>query len=93
MRHLGTLGRYVTDVGIDDKWMKATAAAIQPGTTALFVLVRRVTGCKVPSKALEGEGGTRPEDITRSYEEGSGPPGGVTECRPAVTCPEGSSFV
>jgi hypothetical protein len=35
----GTLGGYLTDVGIDDKWMKETAAAIQPGTAALFVLV------------------------------------------------------
>ena len=37
----GTLGGYLTDVGIDDKWMKETAAAIQPGTAALFVLVRK----------------------------------------------------
>src|SRR6202000_1648856 len=46
----GTLGGYLTDVGIDDKWMKETAAAIQPGTAALFVLVRKVTADKV----LEG---------------------------------------
>lgn len=53
----GTLGGYLTDIGIDDKWMKETAAAIQPGTAALFVLVRKVTGDKV-LEGLKGEGGT-----------------------------------
>src|SRR4051812_39762655 len=53
----GTLGGYLTDVGIDDKWMKETAAAIKPGTAALFVLVRKVTADKV-LEGLRGEGGT-----------------------------------
>src|ERR1700746_1334550 len=53
----GTLSGYLTDVGIDDKWMKETAAAIQPGTAALFVLVRKVTADKVLER-LKGEGGT-----------------------------------
>jgi uncharacterized membrane protein len=53
----GTLGGYLTDVGIDDKWMKEAAAAIQPGTAALFVLVRKVTADKV-LEGLKGEGGT-----------------------------------
>jgi uncharacterized membrane protein len=37
----GALGGALTDVGIDDRWMKDTAAAIEPGTAALFVLVRK----------------------------------------------------
>jgi uncharacterized membrane protein len=53
----GTLGGYLTDVGINDKWMKETAAAIQPGTAALFILARKVTGDKV-LEGLKGEGGT-----------------------------------
>jgi len=53
----GTLGGYLTDVGINDKWMKETAAAIQPGAAALFVLVRKVTADKV-LEGLKGEGGT-----------------------------------
>jgi uncharacterized membrane protein len=53
----GTLGGYLTDIGINDKWMKDTATAIQPGTAALFVLVRKVTGDKV-LEGLKGEGGT-----------------------------------
>src|SRR3954467_14723655 len=53
----GTLGGYLTDVGLDNKWMKETAAAIRPGTAALFVLVRKVTADKVLD-GLKGEGGT-----------------------------------
>ena len=37
--------------------MKETAAAIQPGAAALFVLVRKVTADKV-LEGLKGEGGT-----------------------------------
>ena len=37
--------------------MKETAAAVQPGTAALFVLVRKVTADKVLDR-LKGEGGT-----------------------------------
>ena len=53
----GALCGALTDVGINDKWMKEVAAAIQPGTAALFLLVRRVTADKV-LEGLKGEGGT-----------------------------------
>ena len=53
----GTLSGYLTDLGIDDQWIKETAAAVQPGTAALFVLVRKVTADKVLDR-LKGEGGT-----------------------------------
>jgi len=53
----GAIGGALTDLGIDDKFMKDTAAAIQPGTAALFVLLRKVTGDKV-LEGLKGEGGT-----------------------------------
>jgi len=52
----GALGGALNDVGINDKWMKETAAAIEPGTAALFVLVRKATGDKVLER-LKGEGG------------------------------------
>jgi uncharacterized membrane protein len=52
----GALGGALTDVGINDKWMKDAAAAIEPGTAALFVLVRKVTADKV-LEGLRGEGG------------------------------------
>jgi len=53
----GALGGSLADVGLNDKWMKETAAAIKPGTAALFVLVRRATADKV-LEGLHGEGGT-----------------------------------
>ena len=53
----GAVGGALADIGIDDKWMKDTAAAIQPGTAALFVLVRKVTVDKV-LEGLKGQGGT-----------------------------------
>ena len=53
----GAVSGALTDLGISDKFMKETAAAIQPGTAALFVLVRKVTADKV-LEGLKGEGGT-----------------------------------
>ena len=53
----GAISGALTDVGLNDKWMKETAQAIQPGTAALFVLVRKVTADKV-LEGLKGEGGT-----------------------------------
>jgi uncharacterized membrane protein len=53
----GALGGKLTDIGINDKWMKDVAAAIQPGMAALFLLVRKVTADKV-LEGLRGEGGT-----------------------------------
>ena len=42
---------------IDDQWMRETAAALQPGTVALFLLLRKVTADEVLDR-LRGEGGT-----------------------------------
>jgi uncharacterized membrane protein len=53
----GAIAGALTDVGIDDRWMKEVAAAIQPGTAALFLLVRKVSGEKVLER-LKGDGGT-----------------------------------
>jgi uncharacterized membrane protein len=46
----GALSGKLTDIGISDQMMKDVAAAFQPGTSALFVLVRKAT----PDKVLEG---------------------------------------
>ena len=53
----GALGGALADVGINDDFMKRAAQVLQPGTAALFLLIRRMTTDKVLS-ALEGEGGT-----------------------------------
>ena len=52
----GAIGGAMTDLGIEDKFMKETAQAIQPGNAALFVLIRSMTADKV-LEALKGEGG------------------------------------
>src|SRR3954454_25182731 len=39
----GTLSGYLTDIGIDNKWMRNPSAAIQLGTAALLVLAPKVT--------------------------------------------------
>ena len=62
-----TLSGYLTDISIDGGLRSRTAAAVQPGTAALFVLVRKVTADKVLDR-LEGEGGTVPEDFARPHE-------------------------
>ncbi|MBR0661583.1 DUF1269 domain-containing protein [Neoroseomonas oryzicola] len=53
----GALSGYLTDVGIDDKFLKQAAEALTPGQAALCVLVRKVTADKV-LPAMAHFGGT-----------------------------------
>ena len=53
----GALAGALTDIGIDDKFMKVLGDNLQPGSAALFVLIRKMTADKV-LKAVEGFGGT-----------------------------------
>ena len=50
----GAVSGALTDVGIDDKFMKQLADGLPPRSSALFVLVRRVT----PDRVLEEVQGT-----------------------------------
>lgn len=43
----GALSGALTDIGIDDNFIKELGNTIEPGTSALFVLVRQVTPDKV----------------------------------------------
>lgn len=52
----GALGGKLTDVGINDKFMKETASALQPNTAGLFLLIRKMTTDKVLAD-LKGVGG------------------------------------
>ena len=53
----GALAGALTDVGVNDKFMKELATGdLQPGEAVLFVLVRKVTGDKVLAE-LKGVGG------------------------------------
>lgn len=53
----GALGGKLTDVGINDKFMKELSSTLQPGNAALFLLVRQMTSDKV-MKDLSQFGGT-----------------------------------
>ncbi|MGX5831758.1 DUF1269 domain-containing protein [Mesorhizobium sp. 43Arga] len=52
----GALGGALTDVGINDAFMKDLSATLQPGNAALFVLIHGMTADKVLS-AIKGFGG------------------------------------
>jgi uncharacterized membrane protein len=52
----GATSGALTDVGINDKFMKELAATMSPGSSALFVLVRKATPDKVLAE-LQGSGG------------------------------------
>jgi uncharacterized membrane protein len=53
----GAVSGALTDVGINDKFMKDLAATMQPGSSALFVLARKATPDKVLEE-IKGTGGT-----------------------------------
>ncbi len=52
----GALGGALSDIGINDKFMKELAANIKEGKSVLFILVRKVTPDKVLAE-LRGMGG------------------------------------
>ena len=52
----GAVGGALTDVGINDKFMRDLSGSLEPGNAALFVLVQEMTADKV-LKQIEGFGG------------------------------------
>jgi uncharacterized membrane protein len=52
----GAVSAALTDIGINDSFMKELAATMTPGSSTLFVLVRRATPDKVLEE-LKGTGG------------------------------------
>ena len=53
----GAVSGALTDVGINDKFMKDLAGTMKPGSSTLFVLVRKATPDRVLDE-LKGTGGT-----------------------------------
>ena len=53
----GALGGAVSDIGVDDKFIKQVGESIEPGNSALFLLVRKVQGDKVMDQ-IRGYGAT-----------------------------------
>lgn len=52
----GALGGWLSDIGVNDTFMKEVAQSIQPGNAALFLLIRKMTTDKV-LEDLKGVGG------------------------------------
>ncbi|MEJ2058615.1 MAG: DUF1269 domain-containing protein [Desulfofustis sp.] len=65
----GAISGKLTDIGVDDKFMKDLGESFKPGTSALFVLVRKAT----PDKVLEGlkgfKGKVLQTSLTKDKEE------------------------
>ena len=67
----GALGGALTDVEINNEFIKNAAQHLQSGNAALFVLIRKMTTGKVLA-ALQGEGGTWSGRPSMSEEEALG---------------------
>jgi uncharacterized membrane protein len=65
----GAVSGALTDVGIDDKFMKELGAALQPNSSALFVLVRKATEDKVTPELGRFGGKLLRTSLTHEQEE------------------------
>ena len=67
----GALSGKLSDLGINDQFMKELGATITPGTSALFVLVRKSTPDKVLEglKAFAGKGRVLQTSLTKDKED------------------------
>jgi uncharacterized membrane protein len=67
----GAISGKLADIGIDDKMMKDMAESFQPGNSALFVLVRKMTADKVLDdlKAFAGKGKILRTSLTKDKED------------------------
>jgi uncharacterized membrane protein len=67
----GALSGWMTDVGIDDKKMKAMGDGLPNGGSALFVLVRKATGDKLLERleAFRGKGRVLSTSLSHEQEE------------------------
>jgi uncharacterized membrane protein len=83
----GALGGALTDVGINDQFMKDAAQHLQSGNATLFLLIRKMTADKVLA-ALQGEGGTV---IRTSFDESKEEAlrAALTSAAPATAVPTG----
>ena len=74
----GAASGALTDIGINDDFMKELAATLTPGSSALFVLVRKMTVDKV-LEAIAGTGGKRAPDF--AFARRRRPPAGRNQRR------------
>lgn len=65
----GAIGGKLTDIGINDTFMKNLAETFKPGTSALFVLVRKATPDKVLEKLKHFRGTVIQTSLTKDKED------------------------
>jgi len=67
----GAISGTFADIGIDDKMMKEMVDSFEPGHSALFILVRKVTGDKVLERLHKfvGKGKVFKTSLTKDKEE------------------------
>ena len=65
----GALAGKMSDVGIDDNFIKALSAQMQPGSSAIFVLVRDVTADKVVPEVSRYGGTVLRTSLSKETEE------------------------
>jgi uncharacterized membrane protein len=65
----GALGGKLSDIGINDKFMKELGETLTPGTSALFVLVRKSTPDKVLDRLKGFKGKVLQTSLTKDREE------------------------
>lgn len=94
----GALGGKLTDVGINDQFMKDAAESLAPGNAGLFLLIRKMTTDKVLAD-LRGVGGTvmrtsLTDEQERALRDALGAPADATAPAPEAapsTTPAGST--
>jgi uncharacterized membrane protein len=65
----GALAGKLSDVGVDDDFIKEVGAAIEPGTSALFLLVREATPDKVLDELTKFDAHVIRTSLTKEKEE------------------------
>ena len=65
----GALAGKLSDVGVDDDFIKEVGAAIEPGTSALFLLVREATPDKVLDELTKFDAQVIRTSLTTEKEE------------------------
>lgn len=65
----GALGGLMKDIGIDDDFIKDLGQTIQPGTSALFILTRKVTPDKVMGEVRRLKGKVLRTSLSKEDED------------------------
>ena len=66
---MGALSGALTDIGIDDNFIQELGNTIEPGTSAIFILVRKSTPDKVLEDLSKFEGKVLQTSLTHENEE------------------------